>query len=131
MELSLVYSNMAACYLKQGRYDRALEAAEKSVRADSRNVKAKFRRAQALRLSNNLYAARDYLQSTLAGMTTKRTADARPSFEAELNKVQAQIEAKEAHARSKWIGFLGKNPNVLSTDTDTDKSGTQSTQGTW
>lgn len=119
VELSQVYSNMAACYLKQGRWDRALDAADKGLRADSRNVKAKFRRAQALRGQNNLYAARDYLQLTLDSLGNKR-ADARTGFEAELNKVQAEIGIKEAKARNKWVGFLGKNPGALSVDDPTD-----------
>ncbi len=119
VELSQVYSNMAACYIKQGRWDRALDAADKSLRADSRNVKAKFRRAQALRGQNNLYAARDYLQLTLDSLGKKR-ADARVGFEAELKKVQAEIEAKEAKARNKWVGFLAKNPGALSVDDPTN-----------
>ncbi|ETS64651.1 hypothetical protein PaG_00592 [Moesziomyces aphidis] len=119
VELSQVYSNMAACYLKQGRWDRALDAADKGLRADSRNVKAKFRRAQALRGQNNLYAARDYLQLTLDSLGNKR-ADAKVGFQAELNKVQAEIGIKEAKARNKWVGFLGKNPGALSVDDRTD-----------
>ncbi|SPO25458.1 uncharacterized protein UTRI_03122_B [Ustilago trichophora] len=115
-QLSIVYSNMAACYLKQNNYPRAIETADKSLKCDSRNVKAKFRKVQALRLSGDVYKAKAVLEDTIEGMKArkgKKEKEAVDDFERELKAVQKTIEAKEAAGRNKWKGFLGKNPKVF------------------
>lgn len=115
-ELATVYSNMAACYLKQQKYARAIDAADKSLKSDSRNVKAKYRKAQALRLGGDLYKAKSYLEATIAALAAKRgkkEREAIESFSAELKAVDKVISEKEAMGRNKWKGFLGKNPRVF------------------
>ncbi|KAJ1026692.1 hypothetical protein NDA16_002290 [Ustilago loliicola] len=116
-QLSAVYSNMAACYLKQNNFPRAIETAEKSLKCDSKNLKAKYRKAQALRLGGDVYKAKSYLQDTIAGLKTKKSgtkqSEAIESFETELKAVEKLIRDKEGMARNKWKGFLGKNPKVF------------------
>ncbi|SPO25757.1 uncharacterized protein UTRI_03122 [Ustilago trichophora] len=115
-QLSVVYSNISACYLKQNNYPRAIETAEKSLKCDSRNVKAKFRKVQALRLSGDVYKAKAVLEDTIEGLKGrkgKKEKEAVEDFERELKAVQKTIEAKEAAGRNKWKGFLGKNPKVF------------------
>ncbi|SJX63027.1 uncharacterized protein SRS1_13850 [Sporisorium reilianum f. sp. reilianum] len=123
--LSTVYSNMAACYLKQHNYTRAVEVADKSIRCDSRNVKAKYRKAQALRLAGELYAAQQFGSDTLDALRSKRKASAAEveSFERELKAVQSAIRAKEVRGREKWKGFLGRNPGVLDSAASQSQSG--------
>lgn len=113
--LSAVYSNMAACYLKQSKYARAIEVADKSLKCDSRNVKAKYRKAQAMRLGGDLYKAREYLEGVLASGTVKAKVE-REGFEELLKAVEKSIDAKEAMSRNKWKGFLGKHKDVLAAD---------------
>ncbi|CBQ73190.1 conserved hypothetical protein [Sporisorium reilianum SRZ2] len=123
--LSTVYSNMAACYLKQRNYTRTVEVADKSIRCDSRNVKAKYRKAQALRLAGELYAAQQFGSDTLDALRSKRTGSAAEveSFERELKAVQSAIRAKEVRGREKWKGFLGRNPGVFDSAASQSQSG--------
>ncbi|CDS00939.1 uncharacterized protein SPSC_01220 [Sporisorium scitamineum] len=108
--LSMVYSNMAACYLKQKNYARAIQTAEKSLKCDSGNVKAKFRKAQAMRLEGELYKAQEFCKETIEGLRGKKKGnkEAVERFERELAAVEKLIAAKEDKSRSKWKGFLGK-----------------------
>lgn len=119
-ELSLVYSNMAACYLKQKNYKRAVEAAEKSLKCDSSNVKAKYRKAQAMRLAGDVYAAQKFLGESIEGLKKSKKGKGKEevldSFEAESKVIERLIEQKEAMAKNRWKGFLGKNPQVLNVD---------------
>ncbi|TKY89336.1 hypothetical protein EX895_001867 [Sporisorium graminicola] len=115
-ELSTVYSNMAACHLKQGNYDRAIQTADKSLKCDSGNVKAKYRRAQALRLQGELYEAQKFCRETIEALKRKRgkvEEEAVGSFGKELAAVERMIAVKEDKARTKWKGFLGRKPDVL------------------
>lgn len=45
--LSVTHSNIAACNLKLGKYDRAASEAKLALKFDAGNSKAKFRLAQA------------------------------------------------------------------------------------
>lgn len=117
--LSAVHSNMAACYLKQSNYKRAIESAEKALKSDSKNVKAKYRKAQAMRLSGELWKAQEYLEEILGGMEGgkgKGKEEVKSSFEGELRAVKRAIEEKEEKSRGKWKGFLSgeKGKVVLS-----------------
>ncbi|WFD34093.1 hypothetical protein MCUN1_000925 [Malassezia cuniculi] len=100
-QLGLVRSNMAACYLQQGRYDRAVDAAEKALKIDESNQKAIFRKAQALRLRGDLHAAQDFLKSD----TARPFAD-HPDFIAEAARVAAAIRSREQKSAAALRGFL-------------------------
>ncbi|SNX84521.1 uncharacterized protein MEPE_03230 [Melanopsichium pennsylvanicum] len=117
-ELSLVYSNMAACYLKLKKFDRAVECSEKALKSDSKNVKAKFRKAQALRQAGDMYKAKSFLETTIDGLKNDKSkqntqAAIVEEFENELAMVVKTIETKEVMGRNKWKGFLGRNPKVF------------------
>ncbi|CBQ71035.1 related to peptidyl-prolyl cis-trans isomerase [Sporisorium reilianum SRZ2] len=57
---SAVYNNMAACYLRQSKWEKAIYAATKALALAPENLKALYRRAEAyLELGRNQLAARD------------------------------------------------------------------------
>ncbi|KAJ9478984.1 TPR_REGION domain-containing protein [Pseudozyma hubeiensis] len=114
-ELSLVYSNMSACYLKQQKWDRAVESADKALRSDSGNVKARFRKGKALRGRGDVYAAQKWGKECVDKLKGKEEV---AEFERELKEVEGVIEEKEKSDRGKWKGFLGKNPKVLAAGSD-------------
>ncbi|KAK9767744.1 hypothetical protein K7432_002219 [Basidiobolus ranarum] len=64
--LSVCYSNMAACHIKNQRWERASMYAEKALTADPKNVKARFRRAQSFLNQGNLDRAEEDLKQLLA-----------------------------------------------------------------
>ncbi|KAL2913349.1 hypothetical protein HK105_207094 [Polyrhizophydium stewartii] len=53
--------NMAACYIRQERYTKAVDFCDKVLKKDENNVKAHFRKGQALLKSNNLDPAEQSL----------------------------------------------------------------------
>ncbi|EPQ28680.1 uncharacterized protein PFL1_03983 [Pseudozyma flocculosa PF-1] len=107
--LSQTYSNMAACHIKLQNYPRALDAADRAAKADPTNIKAHFRKAQALRLGGSLQQAIDLLKSVI-----QQHPQAKESLSAELALCEKTLQAKEAQSRNRWKGFLGKKPDVLS-----------------
>lgn len=121
-ELSRVYSNMAACYLKQCKYGRAIAVAEKALKCDSHNDKASFRKASALRLSGDVYKAKAYLEVTISqlqqrsakGKAKGKGKEVVSEFERELKTVEGLIASREAQGRERWKGFLSKKSDVLS-----------------
>lgn len=57
---SAVYNNMAACYIRQVKWDKAVYAATKALALAPKNLKALYRRAEAyLELGKNQLAAQD------------------------------------------------------------------------
>lgn len=113
--LGAVYCNMALIYLKQEKYDKAVTAAEKSLKfssASSTAVKAGYRKAQALRLSGDVHKARDYIGDLLksASDPTERAA-----LQSELKLAQQVIDARYVQSNNKWKGFLNKSPRVFDT----------------
>lgn len=57
---STVYNNMAACYLRQSKWEKAVYAASKTLALAPKNLKALCRRAEAyLELGRNQLAAKD------------------------------------------------------------------------
>ncbi|WFD30953.1 hypothetical protein MSPP1_001979 [Malassezia sp. CBS 17886] len=96
-----VLSLMAACYLKQARYERAITFCDQALTHDRANEKAIFRKAVALRLCGSLYQARDWLQSDAA-----RAHAHAPAFAGELAALQDAIGAREARSARALRGFL-------------------------
>jgi tetratricopeptide (TPR) repeat protein len=79
------WSNMAACYLKLERYDKAVEICDKVLGMDPKNVKALFRKGQALFGRNDLDLAVKVLKS--AALLEAKD----PSIRHELIKVRERI----------------------------------------
>ncbi|KAG9095949.1 hypothetical protein FRC07_011009 [Ceratobasidium sp. 392] len=46
--LEKIWTNMAACHLKGGNYKRVIELADKALKKNENNTKAKYRKAKAL-----------------------------------------------------------------------------------
>ncbi|WFD19042.1 hypothetical protein MCAP1_001257 [Malassezia caprae] len=99
--LSQVRSNMAACFLALARYDRAVEVCDQALAGDAANAKAIFRKAQALRLRGDMYAARDWLARP-AHASYLDDAE----FRAEQARIDTQIRTRERTSASRWRGFL-------------------------
>lgn len=57
---SAVYNNMAACYLRQAKWEKVVYAASKALTLEPKNLKALYRRGEAyLELGRNQLAAID------------------------------------------------------------------------
>lgn len=62
---AVAYSNRACCYLKQCKYTSALEDCNKALEMDPNNVKAYFRRGQALQHKNRFHEALQDMEEVL------------------------------------------------------------------
>ncbi|GBB98344.1 hypothetical protein RclHR1_00320039 [Rhizophagus clarus] len=69
---SVIYSNMAACLIKNQKWSRAIECANKALKNDPENTKALYRRAQAYINEGNTTRAREDLEK----LTAKNPDDA-------------------------------------------------------
>ena len=92
---------MAACYLRVGRYDRAVQSAEPALAIEPTSPTAIFRKAQALRLQGELHAAREFLAQPPA-----RAYAEHPDFVAEATRVATEIRAREQKSAAALRGFL-------------------------
>ncbi|CAG8487288.1 6478_t:CDS:2 [Acaulospora colombiana] len=59
---SVIYSNMAACLIKNGKWSKAIEYSDKALKNDPENTKALYRRVQALIKDGNTTKAREDLK---------------------------------------------------------------------
>ncbi|TPX69297.1 hypothetical protein SpCBS45565_g02544 [Spizellomyces sp. 'palustris'] len=95
--LKACYSNMAACYLKQSKYEKAIDVCEKVIKIDPQNAKAYFRRGQSHHKLNNLEKARTDLF---------RAAELAPQdagIRAELNNVNDRLKELEEKSKQDLI----------------------------
>jgi FK506-binding protein 4/5 len=93
--------NMAACYLKQEKYSKAVDAASESLTLGE-SAKGHFRRGQALLLLNNLEEARLDLDAALALSQTD------PAIIAEIRKLEAAEKKQVAKEKKLYAGFFQK-----------------------
>ena len=98
---SLTHAQMAACYLAQERYDRAVQVCEQALGSDPGDGQAIFRKAQALRRQGALYQARDWLDAEGVRAYTHS-----PDFDAERARIAASIAARERASHARLRGFL-------------------------
>jgi len=98
---SHTHAQMAACYLAQERYDRAVQVCDQALASDPSNAKAIFRKAQALRRQGALYQARDWLDAESVRPYT-HNAD----FDAERARIASSIAARERASHARLRGFL-------------------------
>jgi len=86
-----LYSNRSACYMKQKKYEKALEDASKSISINQSWTKAYFRQGQALR---GLQRWEDAINAFAEG----RFRDpANPEWEKEIQKTQDEREVWDQH----------------------------------
>ncbi|PWN49743.1 TPR-like protein [Violaceomyces palustris] len=105
--LSQVRSNMAACYIKQSNYEKAIESCEKAIKIDPSNLKASFRKFQSLRLKGEIFKAKQGLEEFLI-----HHPDEQLGFSSELKLVQQQVRRKQQEADTVWKGFLSRGSSV-------------------
>ncbi|KAG0271089.1 hypothetical protein BGZ95_001169 [Linnemannia exigua] len=115
--LAVVYSNMAACHLKNNNYKRAIEVCDTALKHDPTNVKAKFRRAQAKLAEGNLAGA----EADLNALGEKV-----PGVKAELDKLKKKSKDADEKQRKSMGGFLSRGRIISNTDPDHEDS-TEST----
>lgn len=101
--LEKVYSNMAACHLKQSNWKRAIETADKAIAQNADCYKALFRKAKALGELGFFEKAEKILEDLLK----KDEADA-PTLNAELARLRAVDKEREKAHNQKFKGFLNR-----------------------
>ncbi|KAG0004348.1 hypothetical protein BGZ80_002768 [Entomortierella chlamydospora] len=117
--LAIIYSNMAACHLKNGKYARAIEVCNSALKNDPDNVKAKFRRGQAKAADGNLAGAEaDFLS----------LGEQVPGVKAELMKLKSKFKEADEKQRKTMGGFLSRGRII--TDEDDEEAGTTTSKST-
>ncbi|KAJ1931466.1 hypothetical protein FBU59_006699, partial [Linderina macrospora] len=96
-QISLIYSNMAACQVRLHKADRAVECAESALKRNKFNEKAKFRLVQGLIEGGSLLKAMSLLDELEKGKPND------PAFKNE----RAKIAVKEKEAAAKQRKELG------------------------
>jgi FK506-binding protein 8 len=105
-----VYSNMCACQIKQGRWQRAIETADKVLAKNEGNVKAKFRKGKALGELGFFEKSTAILEDLLKA--NEQGPDA-PAIKAELQKFKVMEKEVTKKADTKIRGFLNKDKALL------------------
>ncbi|KAL9935234.1 hypothetical protein V8E36_005582 [Tilletia maclaganii] len=123
-QLSIVRSNMAACFLKLEKYSRAIECANQCLQIDPTNLKAAYRKLQALRLSKDI-KYKSFLDSLIAQHPQEET------LRKELEEWNAENKKKTAEADKKMAGFLNRASakKPAGTTTATTAAGSSSASG--
>ncbi|KAF9356222.1 hypothetical protein BGX26_005574 [Mortierella sp. AD094] len=117
--LAVIYSNMAACHLKNGKYARAIEVCNSALKNDPDNVKAKFRRGQAKAADGNLAGAEaDFLS----------LGEQVPGVKAELGKLKSKYKEADEKQRKTMGGFLSRGRII--TDEDDEEASTTASKST-
>ncbi|CAD6888438.1 unnamed protein product [Tilletia controversa] len=107
-QLSIVRNNMAACFLKLEKYTRTVQCADQCLQIDPTNIKAAYRKLQALRLSKDIkYKA--FLDEMLAKHPHEEM------LQTELQEWVAENKKKVADADKKMSGFLNRKKPAATT----------------
>lgn len=94
---------MSACLIKQGKWQRAIDSADKVLAINQNNQKAIFRKGKAL--GELGYFDRSY--KLLDTLLEKDSADA-PTINAELARFKAKEKTLEKAADNRFRGFLNR-----------------------
>ncbi|ORX87528.1 TPR-like protein [Basidiobolus meristosporus CBS 931.73] len=100
--LAICYSNMAACHIKNQRWERATMYADKALTADPSNVKARFRRAQSLLNQGNLNRAEEDLKKLLADSPKD------PLVRREYEILKQRYKEQDERQRKEFAGMFDK-----------------------
>jgi len=109
--LEKVYSNMSACLIKQGKWQRAIDSADKVLAINENNFKAIFRKGKAL----GELGFFDKSYKLLDTLLEKNPADA-PTINAELARFKAKEKTLDKAANEKLRGFLNREKSPLGKD---------------
>jgi len=105
-----VYSNMCACHIKQGKWQRAIDTADKVLGKNADNVKAKFRKGKAQGELGFFEKATTILEELLKA--NEEGPDA-PAIKAELQRFKVMEREVTKKADTKMRGFLNKDKGLL------------------
>jgi len=105
--LSVCYSNIAACLIKQEKWDRALEACRNALIHDSENVKARFRQVQAWIFNGDADRAEEGLKEL------EKRAPKDPSVYREWQRVRQLKKEQEKKMKEQMRGFLDGSTTKL------------------
>jgi len=105
-----VYSNMCACHIKQEKWQRAIETADKVLAKNADNVKAKFRKGKALGELGYFEKATVVLEDLLKA--NEKGPDA-PAIKVELQRFKVMERVVTKKADTKMRGFLNKDKTLL------------------
>ncbi|KAF8606564.1 TPR-like protein [Ceratobasidium sp. AG-I] len=100
--LEKIWTNMAACHLKGQNYKRVIELADKALKKNENNTKAKYRKAKAL-------AAQGYTEKAITmieELLKKEPDDA--AMKKDLAEIQATQKAVEKKGMSKFKGMYNR-----------------------
>lgn len=103
-----VYSNMSACLIKQGKWQRAIDSADKALALNENNFKAMFRKGKALGELGFFEKSSTLLDTLLE----KNPADA-PTINAEIARFKVKEKSLEKAANEKLRGFLNREKSTL------------------
>ncbi|KZV74359.1 hypothetical protein PENSPDRAFT_749316 [Peniophora sp. CONT] len=114
--LDKIYSNQAACHIKNQNWQRAWETADQALAKNETNYKAMFRKAKALGELGYFERAERLLEDIIS----KNPTDAAPS-QAELARLRALDKQREKKTNNKMKGFLGRDKSGKGIGLETDK----------
>ncbi|KAM6504333.1 hypothetical protein JOM56_001276 [Amanita muscaria] len=101
--ISKIYSNMSACHIKQGNWQRAIETADKALAKNAKNYKAMFRKGKALGEQGFFEKAEKILEQLKS-----ESADDTAAVDVELSRLRVIDSAREKASMQKMKGFLRK-----------------------
>ncbi|CAE6465721.1 unnamed protein product [Rhizoctonia solani] len=100
--LEKIWTNMAACHLKGGNYNRVIELADKALKKNENNSKAKYRKAKA-------YAAQGYTEKAIGIFEELLKQDPNATtMKKELEDIKAKQAATEKKGLSKFKGMYNR-----------------------
>ncbi|TEB25167.1 TPR-like protein [Coprinellus micaceus] len=102
-----IYSNMAACHIKNGNWKRATEAAEKALAKNENNYKAMFRKGKALGEQGFFEKA----EKVLEDLKTKNPTDAGIADQ-EIARLRVIDKEREKASKQQFKGFLNKGKTI-------------------
>jgi len=105
-----VYSNMCACQIKQGKWQRAIDTADKVLAKNPDNVKAKFRKGKAQGELGYFEKATAMLEDLLKANEQGQDA---PAIKTELQRFRVMEKEVTKKADTKMRGFLNKDKTLL------------------
>ncbi|KAJ1307711.1 hypothetical protein OPQ81_001800 [Rhizoctonia solani] len=113
--LEKIWTNMAACHLKGGNYKRVIELADKALKKNENNTKAKYRKAKA-------YAGQGYTEKAidlLEELLKKDPNDA--AMKKDLEEVKVKQAAIEKKGLAKFKGMYNRPTKEDKSDASEEK----------
>ncbi|CAE6414965.1 hypothetical protein RSOLAG22IIIB_03473 [Rhizoctonia solani] len=100
--LEKIWTNMAACHLKGGNYNRVIELADKALKKNENNSKAKYRKAKA-------YSAQGYTEKAIDILEELLKRDPNDAaMKKDLEDIKAKQVATEKKGLAKFKGMYNR-----------------------